>query len=97
MAKIEVGEVWGVGRTVAWRDDGRAYRTPIWQYGFEVRIQFGVVMEKKDGQQVRGVSCRRRRPYRPKQQIRAARSFGSMVRDVARNKRNRVMAYRPRC
>jgi DNA polymerase V len=86
MAKIEVGEVWGVGRRIAARLETMGVRTVLDLATTDLkalRIQFGVVMERT-ASELRGVSCLELEDLAdPKQQIMASRSFGSMVRDIA--------------
>lgn len=86
MAKIEVGEVWGVGRRIAARLETMGVRTVLDLATTDLkalRVQFGVVMERT-ASELRGVSCLELEDLAdPKQQIMASRSFGSMVRDIA--------------
>ena len=82
MAKIEVGEVWGVGRRIAARLQTMGVRTVLDLATVDLnalRIQFGVVMERTTSE-LCGVSCLDLEELAdPKQQIMASRSFGSMV------------------
>ena len=86
MAKIEVGEVWGVGRRIAARLQTMGVRTVLDLATMDLkvlRIQFGVVMERT-ASELRGVSCLELEELAdPKQQIMASRSFGSIVYEMA--------------
>lgn len=85
MAKIEVGEVWGVGRRIAARLETMGVRTVLDLATTDMkalRTQFGVVMERT-ACELRGVSCLELESLSdPKQQIMASRSFGEMVQDI---------------
>ena len=86
MAKIEVGEVWGVGRRIAARLQTMGVGTVLDLANMDLkalRIQFGVVMERT-ASELRGVSCLELEDLAdPKKQIMASRSFGSMVHEMA--------------
>lgn len=82
MARIEVGEVWGVGRRIAEKlqDVGidsveqLKQASPTW-----LRAHFGVVMERT-GHELRGLSCLDLEMVAPlKKQIVSSRSFGEKV------------------
>jgi DNA polymerase V len=83
--RIDVGEVWGVGRRLSSRlavhgirtvQDLRQAHVP------SLRAEFGVVMEKTQ-RELNGLSCIDLQEVQAdKQQIIASRSFGSMVEDV---------------
>ena len=85
MAKIEVGEVWGVGRRIAARLETMGVRTVLDLATTDLkalRTQFGVVMERT-ASELRGISCLELEDLAdPKQQIMASRSFGEMVLDI---------------
>ena len=82
MTKIEVGEVWGVGRRIAARlntMDVRTVHDLASTPPATLRAQFGVVMERT-GNELRGISCLALEDIVPaKKQIMASRSFGTMV------------------
>lgn len=86
MAKIDVGEVWGVGRRIAVRLQAMSVRTVFDLAIADVkalRLQFGVVLERT-ASELRGVSCLELDDVADsKQQIMASRSFGSPVENVA--------------
>ena len=83
--RIDVGEVWGVGRRLSSRlavhgirtvQDLRQAHVP------SLRAEFGVVMEKTQ-RELNGLSCIDLQEVQAdKQQIIASRSFGSIVEDV---------------
>jgi DNA polymerase V len=85
MAKIEVGEIWGVGRRIAARLAVMNIHTV---YDFiradtkRLRAQFGVVTERT-ANELRGICCLELEDVAPlKKQIMASRSFGSMVCEI---------------
>ena len=82
MNKIDVGEVWGVGRRIGERLSAMNVRTVQDLFATSpatLRAQFGVVMERTDNE-LRGISCLALEDVAPaKQQIMASRSFGEMV------------------
>lgn len=82
MAKIEAGEVWGIGRRIAARLETMGVRTVRDLAAADpkaLRAQFGVVVERT-ASELRGVSCLELDDLAPaKQQIMASRSFGTMV------------------
>jgi DNA polymerase V len=82
MAKIEVSEVWGVGRRIAVRLTAMKIHTVQDLAMADVkalRKQFGVVMERTVNE-LRGISCLALEEMVPnKQQIMASRSFGKML------------------
>jgi DNA polymerase V len=86
MAKIAVGEVWGVGRKIAARLETMNIHTVLDLVQADVkslRKQFGVVMERT-ASELQGVSCLELEDVAPpKDQIMASRSFGKMVHTVA--------------
>ena len=82
MTKIDVGEVWGVGRRIGARLDAMGVRT-VWDLAAmsaaALRAQFGVMMQRT-GNELRGISCLALEDVAPaKKQIMASRSFGAMV------------------
>jgi DNA polymerase V len=83
MTKIEVGEVWGVGRRIAERLSAMQVRTVHDLASADIkamRAQFGVVMERTISE-LRGISCLELEEVAdPKQQIMSSRSFGVMLR-----------------
>jgi DNA polymerase V len=86
LSKLDVSEVWGVGRRLSARlaehgintvQDLRVAHTST------LRAEFGVVMEKTQ-RELQGVSCIDFQEIAPsKKQIVSSRSFGQMVKDVA--------------
>ena len=85
-ARIEVGEVWGVGRKIAARLDEMGIRT-VQQLrdanADTVRARFSVVLERTV-RELRGLSCLEMEELVPdKQQIMASRSFGTLVYELA--------------
>ena len=86
LGKLEVGEVWGVGRRITARlaefnihtvQDLRAAHTPT------LRAEFGVVLEKTQ-RELQGITCIELQEMIPdKKQIVSSRSFGQSVKDVA--------------
>ena len=86
LSKLEVGEVWGVGRRIAARlaefnihtvQDLRAAHTPT------LRAEFGVVLEKTQ-RELQGITCIELEEMIPdKKQIVSSRSFGQSVKDLA--------------
>ena len=86
MAKIEVGEVWGVGRRIAARLQTMGIRSVLDLATADlklVRRQFGVVLERTVTE-LQGTSCLELDDLAdPKQQIMASRSFGEMIYDLA--------------
>ena len=85
MAKIEVGEVWGVGRRIATRLQTMGIRSVLDLATVDlklVRRQFGVVLERTVSE-LQGTSCLELDDLAdPKKQIMASRSFGAMVEDL---------------
>ena len=86
MHKIEVGEVWGVGRRLVNRLQAMDIRTVLELRNASpqhLRTQFGVVMERTCSE-LRGISCLELEDIvPPKQQIMSSRSFGVPVESVA--------------
>lgn len=86
MGKIEVGEVWGVGRRIAVRLQIMGIRSVRDLATADLkllRLQFGVVLERTVSE-LQGTSCLELDDLAdPKQQIMASRSFGAMVDDLA--------------
>jgi len=84
MSRIEVGEVWGVGRRISKRLEAMGIRTVLDLRNAdpkEIRAQFGVVMERTC-QELRGTSCLALEHLTPpRQQIMSSRSFGRPVED----------------
>lgn len=81
MAKIAVGEVWGVGRKIATKLGAMSIHTVLDLVRADtksLRMQFGVVMERTVSE-LRGTSCLELEDMAPpKDQIMASRSFGTM-------------------
>lgn len=86
MAKIEVGEVWGVGRKIAARLQTMGIQSVLDLAAADLKLirrQFGVVLERTVSE-LQGTSCLELDDLAdPKQQIMASRSFGEMVYDLA--------------
>lgn len=86
MEKIEVGEVWGVGRKIAARLQTMGIRSVLDLTTADLKLirrQFGVVLERTVSE-LQGTSCLELDDLAdPKQQIMASRSFGEMVEDLA--------------
>ena len=82
MARIEVGEVWGVGRRIAARLHALDINTVLDLRSAppkDIRAQFGVVMERTCNE-LRGVPCLQLEEVAPaKQQIMSSRSFGTPI------------------
>lgn len=82
MHRVEVGEVWGVGRQISKRLDAMGIHTVLDLRNTspkEIRTHFGVVMERTCNE-LRGISCLSLEDViQPKQQIMASRSFGTPV------------------
>jgi len=82
MSRIEVGEVWGVGRRINARLAAMGIHTVLDLRNTSpktIRAQFGVVMERTC-EELRGVSCLELEEIAPpKQQIMSSRSFGKPV------------------
>ena len=82
MMKIDVGEVWGVGRRIGARLSAMGVFTVQDLFATSpatLRAHFGVVMERT-GNELRGISCLALEDVVPaKKQIMASRSFGAMV------------------
>jgi DNA polymerase V len=82
MSKIEVGEVWGVGRRINYRLATLGIQTVLDLRNASpkaIRSQFGVVMERTC-EELRGVPCLELEEIAPpKQQIMSSRSFGKPV------------------
>lgn len=82
MSRIEVGEVWGVGRRINARLAAMGIQTVLDLRNASpkaIRAQFGVVVERTC-EELRGVSCLDLEEIAPpKQQIMSSRSFGRPV------------------
>ena len=81
MQRVDVSEVWGVGRRISVRLAEMAIKS-VYDLAYadhkELRKQFGVVMERT-ANELCGVSCLELEDVAPpKQQIMASRSFGTM-------------------
>lgn len=85
MSQLPVGEVWGVGRRIASQLEALGIATVRDLRNAqpkEMRIQFGVVMERTCNE-LRGISCLELEDVAPsKQQIMSSRSFGSAVESI---------------
>lgn len=85
-ARIEVGEVWGVGRKISARLVDMGIRTVRQLRDSDpetIRSRFSVVLERTV-RELRGVSCLALEEMAPvKQQIMSSRSFGTLVYDLA--------------
>ncbi len=83
--RIEVGEVWGVGRKITARLEVMGIRTVRQLHDADVetlRSRFSVVLERTV-RELRGVSCIDLEEVVPdKQQIMSSRSFGTLVYDL---------------
>jgi DNA polymerase V len=86
MHKVEVGEVWGVGRRLVLRLQAIDIHTVLDLRNASpkhLRAQFGVVMERMCSE-LRGISCLELEDIAPpRQQILSSRSFGVLVESVA--------------
>lgn len=86
MTKIEVGEVWGVGRKIADRLQTMGIRSVLDLATADLKLirrQFGVVLERT-ASELQGTSCLELDDLAdPKKQIMASRSFGAMVEGLA--------------
>jgi DNA polymerase V len=86
MSKIDVGEVWGVGRQLVGQLQGLGIRTVLDLRNASpkfIRSRFGVVLERTC-QELRGVSCLDLEDVAPpRQQIMTSRSFGTPVAALA--------------
>jgi len=84
-ARIEVGEVWGVGRKIEARLESMGIRTVLQLRDADaelMRSTFSVVVERTV-RELRGVSCLDLQEVVPeKQQIMSSRSFGQLVYDL---------------
>lgn len=84
LSKIDVGEVWGVGRKLAPKLKALGIESVLdlkQASPDRLREQFGVVMEKT-ARELNGIVCIELEEIRPnKQQILSSRSFGHPVRD----------------
>lgn len=84
-AKIEVGEVWGVGRKITARLEEMGIHTVQQLHAADpetIRSRFSVVLERTV-RELRGVSCLSLEEVVPeKQQIMSSRSFGQLVYDL---------------
>jgi nucleotidyltransferase/DNA polymerase involved in DNA repair len=94
MHKIEVGEVWGVGRRLVKLDlqalDIHTVLDLRNASPKQIRAQFGVVMERTCSE-LRGVSCLELEDLAPpKQQIMSSRSFGTPAESDRGTERGRV-------
>lgn len=85
MAKIEVNEVWGVGRRITARLKEMGVRTVLQLRDADaetIRARFSVVLERTV-RELRGVSCLSLEEVaQDKQQIMSSRSFGQLVYDL---------------
>lgn len=85
MWRVEVGEVWGVGRRIAQRLESLGIHTVLDLRNAspkEIRTHCGVVMERTCNE-LRGISCLALEEVaQPKQQIMASRSFGEPVESI---------------
>ena len=83
--RIDVGEVWGVGRKIDARLEAMGIRTVRQLRDADVEVirsRFSVVLERTV-RELRGVSCLHLEEVIPdKQQIMVSRSFGSLVHDL---------------
>lgn len=86
LGRIEVGEVWGVGRKISARLDAMGIKTvrELRDMNAEtIRASFSVVLERTV-RELRGVSCLALEELVPdRQQIMSSRSFGTLVYDLA--------------
>jgi DNA polymerase V len=84
--RIEVGEVWGIGRKISARLEAMGINTVRQLRDADaetIRAQFSVVVERTV-RELRGVSCLDMQEVVPdKQQIMSSRSFGQLVYDLA--------------
>lgn len=84
--RIEVGEVWGVGRRIAARLQGMGVRTVqdlMLALPHVIRSTFGVVMERCQ-KELLGISCLALEDVPPpRKEIVSSKSFGAMVADIA--------------
>lgn len=84
-ARIEVSEVWGVGRKFAARLEAMGIRTVLDLHDADaetIRKRFSVVLERTV-RELRGVACLDLAAVAPdKQQIMSSRSFGALVHDL---------------
>lgn len=84
-SRIEVGEVWGIGRKIEERLERMGIRTVQQLRDADaelIRSKFSVVVERTV-RELRGVSCLELQKVVPeKQQIMSSRSFGQLVYDV---------------
>ena len=85
MARVQVGEVWGVGRRISQRLQDMGIQTALHLKSAspkDMRAQFGVVMERTCNE-LRGVSCLEVGDISsPKKQIMVSRSFGRPVSSI---------------
>ena len=85
MSKIEVGEVWGVGKRISTRLQEMGIHTVLDLRNTspkEIHTQFGVVMERTCNE-LRGISCLELEDIAPaKKQIMSSRSFGAPVESI---------------
>ena len=85
MSKIDVGEVWGIGRRISERlckMKIKSVHDLVTADIKRLRAQFGVVMERTVSE-LRGVSCLALEDVAPsKQQIMSSRSFGTMMHTI---------------
>jgi DNA polymerase V len=83
--RIEVGEVWGIGRKISARLEAMGINTVQQLRDSDaetIRAQFSVVVERTV-RELRGVSCLEMQEVVPdKQQIMSSRSFGQLVYDL---------------
>ena len=86
MEKIEVGEVWGVGRKIAARLQTMGIRSVLDLATADLKLirrQFGVVLERTV-HELQGISCLELDGLAaPRQQVMATRSFGTEVSSLA--------------
>lgn len=84
-ARIEVGEVWGVGRKITARLGDMGIRTVLQLRDADaetIRTRFSVVLERTV-RELRGVSCLGLEEMVPdRQQIMSSRSFGTLIYDL---------------
>lgn len=85
LSKIEVGEVWGVGRKISTKLEAMGIHTVQQLRDADaetIRARFSVVLERTV-RELRGVSCLDLAEVAPeKQQIMSSRSFGTLIYDL---------------
>lgn len=86
LSRIDVSEVWGVGRKLSARLADMGIETVQQLYAADaetIRARFSVVLERTV-RELRGVSCLNLEEIAPdKQQIMSSRSFGTLIYDLA--------------